>query len=125
MAEKSQIPRLGHLVEAIGNIRMVTAEDDFAAFEKDWRTRWAVERAFEIVSEASRHLSDDLKGRHPDIPWQRIAAIGNRLRHEYQEILPDILWKIARDDMSRLEHVCREELAAAQARERDSGRRDR
>ena len=122
VAEKSQLPRLGHIVEAIGHIRTVTAEDNFAAFEQDWRTRWAVERAFEIISEASRHLSDDLKSRYPDIPWQRIAAIGNRLRHEYQEILPDILWKIAREDLSQLEKICRDELAREHAQNQDRER---
>jgi uncharacterized protein with HEPN domain len=38
----------------------------------------------EIISEASRHIPDDLKELAPDIPWRQIAAIGNLLRHEYQ-----------------------------------------
>ncbi len=125
MEGKSHLPRLGHIVEAIDHIRTVTAQSDLAAFEQDWRTRWAVERAFEIISEASRHLSDDLKNRHPEVPWRQIAAIGNRLRHAYQETLPDILWKIAREDLSQLEKVCREELEAEYARERDRGGRRR
>jgi uncharacterized protein with HEPN domain len=53
------------------------------AFEADWRKCWLVERGVEIISEASRHLSDELKARHPKIPWSRVAGIGNILRHEY------------------------------------------
>jgi hypothetical protein len=44
------------------------------AFEADRRKRWLVERGIEIVSEASRHLSDDLKERHVHMPWQQSPA---------------------------------------------------
>jgi len=47
------------------------------AFEPDKRKRWLVERGIEIISEASRHLSDELKARHPQIPWPKVAGIGN------------------------------------------------
>jgi uncharacterized protein with HEPN domain len=50
------------------------------AFEPDRRKRWLVERGIEIISEASRHLPDELKARHPEIPWPKVAGIGNVLR---------------------------------------------
>ena len=71
----------------------------------------------EIVSEASRHLSDELKARHPEIPWSKVAGIGNVLRHEYERIASDVLWRVAQDDLPLLDEVCREELAKQQARE--------
>jgi hypothetical protein len=55
-------------------------------FETDWQTQWLVERGVEIISEASRHLSDELKARHPRIPWGKVAGIGNILRHNYENI---------------------------------------
>jgi uncharacterized protein len=45
-------------------------------FEAGWRKRWLVERGLEIISEASRHLSDELKARHPEIPCSKVAGIG-------------------------------------------------
>jgi uncharacterized protein with HEPN domain len=89
------------------------------AFEADWRKRWLVERGVEIISEASRHLPGELKARHPQIPWPKVAGIGNILRHSYERIAPDVLWRLARDDLPPLERMCREELAMAQAREKD------
>src|SRR5438876_11972882 len=50
-------------------------------FEPDKRKRWLVERGIEIISEASRRLSDELKAGHPEIPWSKVAGIGNVLRH--------------------------------------------
>jgi uncharacterized protein with HEPN domain len=54
----------------------------------------AVERGLEIISEASRHVPDDLKALAADIPWRQIAAIGNLLRHEYQRADVMATWNI-------------------------------
>jgi uncharacterized protein with HEPN domain len=89
------------------------------ALEPDRRKRWLVERGIEIISEASRRLPDALKARHPSIPWPKVAGIGNVLRHDYEHVPHDVLWRVVCDDLPPLEKVCREELAAEQARERE------
>ena len=85
------------------------------AFEADWQSRWLVERGIEIMSEASRHLTAELKTRHPDIPWQKVAGIGNVLRHNYENVAAPVIWSLVRNDLPQLEQVCRQELAAARA----------
>jgi uncharacterized protein with HEPN domain len=76
-----------------------------------------VERSVEIMSEASRHLTADLKARHPEIPLRKVAGIGNVLRHNYESIAAPVLWSLVQNDLPRLEQVCRAELAAARAQE--------
>jgi hypothetical protein len=66
---------------------------------------WLVERRVGIISEASRHLTEDLKARHPGIPWQKVAGIGNVLRHNYESIAAPIIWKLAQADLPLLEKV--------------------
>jgi uncharacterized protein with HEPN domain len=66
-----------------------------------------------IVSEASRHLPPELKARHPEIPWQKVAGIGNVLRHNYENIAAAVMWKLARNDLDALEVACRAEFSAA------------
>ena|SRR5689334_448856 len=83
---------------------------DVQTLESDRRNCWLVERGIEIISEASRHLSDELKARHPEIPWSKVAGIGNVLRHEYERIAHDVLWRVVCDDLPPFENVCREEL---------------
>src|SRR6202012_5112025 len=99
--------------EAIERIRTEMGGVSIEAFEADWRKRWLVERGVEIISEASRRLPDELKARHSEIPWRQIADIGNILRHEYQRVAPDVLWRLAQDDLPPLDRVCCIELAAA------------
>jgi uncharacterized protein with HEPN domain len=85
------------------------------AFEADTRKRWLIDHGVEIVSEASRRLPDALKARNPEIPWPKVAGIGNVLRHDYEDVAAPVMWKLAHDDLPVLEAVFRAELAAAQA----------
>jgi len=57
-----------------------------------------------------------MKARHPEIPWQKVAAIGNVLRHNYENIAAPVIWKLAQTDLSALEKVCRIELDAERRR---------
>jgi uncharacterized protein with HEPN domain len=77
-----------------------------------------VERGVEIIWEASRHLTEELKARHPEKPWAKVAGIGDVLRHDYESISAPVMWKLVQDDLPPLETVCREELAREQAAER-------
>jgi uncharacterized protein with HEPN domain len=114
MAGSSPAPRLTDILDAIERIRTEMAGVTIEAFEADWRKRWLVERGVEIISEASRRLTEELKLRHPEIPWTKVAGIGNVLRHEYEGISAPVMWKLVQDDLTPLEKVCREELAKAQ-----------
>lgn len=112
MIAPSAEPRLKDIVEAIGYIWSDMENATLDSFAGDRRKRWQVERGLEIVSEASHHLPEDVKARHPEIRWRKVAGIGNVLRHEYTRIAADALWRLVRDDLAVLDRVCRAELAA-------------
>jgi len=110
MADRSLVLRLSDIVEAIERIRSVVGRLNLEEFERNWESHWLVERGVLIISEASRHLSTELKLRHPEIPWSKVAGIGSVLRHDYERIAPDVIWKLATVDLPVLEAACRDEL---------------
>ena len=82
------------------------------ALEADWQRHWLLQRGIEIISEASQHLPAELEARHPEIPWTKVAGIGNVLRHSYEVVAAPILWKLVREDLPLLEQSCRVDRAA-------------
>ncbi|MBN9509121.1 MAG: DUF86 domain-containing protein [Alphaproteobacteria bacterium] len=116
MERPSPLARLTDMVEAMERLRSLVDGVALEAFGGDWQRQWLVQRGVEIISEASRHLPDALKGRHPDIPWRKVAGIGNVPRHNYESIAAPVLWALVRDDLPPLEKVCRDELAAERTR---------
>jgi uncharacterized protein with HEPN domain len=111
MPVASPVARLTDIISAIELIRGEMEDVTLESFESDRRKRWLVERGIEIISEASRRLPNALKARHPEIPWPKVAGIGNILRHDYQNVAHDVLWHVVRDDMPPLEKACRDELS--------------
>jgi uncharacterized protein with HEPN domain len=63
-----------------------TSGHAYTDFESDRKTVYAVVRALEIISEATRRLPGELKGRYPDIDSAAVAAAGSVYRHEYEGI---------------------------------------
>jgi uncharacterized protein with HEPN domain len=82
----------------------------FESLRDDLMPLFAITRCLEIISEASRRLSDELKARHPEIPWRDMAAAGNFYRHNYEDVLPRRVWNTLRDDLPPLRAAIEQEL---------------
>jgi uncharacterized protein with HEPN domain len=74
----------------------------FEAFVKDRRTLYAVTRCLEIISEASRRLPAELKERHPNIQWSKVAGAGSIYRHDYEDVDERIVWLTVQDGLEPL-----------------------
>lgn len=95
----------------IALVRRFTESMSFDEFADDERTVYAVTRCLEILSEASRRLPPELTGRHPNVPWSRMAAAGNVYRHDYEDVLAEILWTTVHGYLEELEQAVRKEGA--------------
>src|SRR5436190_19481662 len=83
----------------------------FEGLRDDLMRLYAVIRSLEIISEASRRLSDELKARYPQMPWREMAAAGNFYRHNYEQVTARRVWKTVNEDLLPLRTVIEEELA--------------
>ena len=101
---------LEHIREAVAKIDLyldgLTEED----FSKNSLVRDAVLRNLEVISEASRRLSDELKGRHELVPWSNIAGAGNIYRHNYATVDIGIVWQTATAGLDLLRDVLSDEI---------------
>jgi len=102
--------RLEDIVENAQAALRYTAGLDEGAFEGNRLVYDAVERCLERISEAAAKLGELAPVLIPDQPWRDIRALGNRLRHDYDDISQDRLWVIVQDDLPSLLAACEDAL---------------
>ena len=88
---------------------------DYDAFITSRRDVYAVTRAIEIVSEASKRLPDDVRARHPHMPWRDIRDVGNFYRHRYDNVAEAYVWRTAQEHLPPLLAVVLAEIAILDA----------
>ncbi|MBB6181215.1 DUF86 domain-containing protein [Pseudorhizobium flavum] len=73
--------------------------------ERDHILNLGIQRAIEIISEASKHVPQELLEQAPDIPWRSIRGMGNILRHEYHRIADDVIRDVVDHDLPLLKQA--------------------
>lgn len=110
------------LRDILDNIRLIQSYlegMDRSEFEADSRTRDAVERCLERISEAATKLGADAERLAPGPPWRAVQSFGNALRHAYDQIDPVRIWEIVCRDLPLLASTV---SIALQGLEREAGR---
>lgn len=108
--------RLIHILDAIENIRVLFANRDLQTIAQDLTLRLALERLFEIICEASRHVPDEVKAKETEIDWRSVTDLGNLLRHAYHRVDITRLAKIATMDLPPLKAFVERTLREEQKR---------
>lgn len=89
----------------------------YAAFAQSRKEVYAVTRAIEIVSEASRRLPDEVRARHPNLPWREIRDVGNFYRHQYDNVAESYVWRTVQERLPPLLEVVLIEIDRLEAGE--------
>lgn len=110
MLSKDYRHRIRDIFENLAAIENFTTGLDLAGFCQDRKTAYAVTRALEIISEASRHLPSEVKDRHPEVDWPAVAAAGNIYRHEYKIVDDSILWHTITSELPALKRAIAAEI---------------
>jgi len=81
------------ILNAIRAIENFIEGMNFELFKEDDKTSSAVIRKLEIIGEAIKHIPDDTKNKHSEIPWREIAGMRDRLIHAYFGIDYKLVWE--------------------------------
>lgn len=92
--ERDNILYLEDIILAMERIQEYISGLDFIQFKRDYKTVDAVVRNFEVIGEASKNLSKDIKDNYPNVPWEEMYRLRNRISHEYFGIDYEIIWDI-------------------------------
>jgi uncharacterized protein with HEPN domain len=90
--------RLRDILEAIDKVGRFAAEGR-AAFDADERTQIWIVHHIQVIGEAARGLSEDLRSRYSQVPWAEIIGMRHILVHDYFGIDLDEVWSAAERDL--------------------------
>ena len=100
--EERDAALLWDMLDAARAVRDFTAGVTFEVYVADRRVQFAVERGLEILGEAAHHVSEGFRAAHPEIPWSGMVGQRNVLAHEYGEIKPERIWRVATERLPDL-----------------------
>ena len=90
---------LQDILESIGHIQRFLEGVSEDEFYKKVEKQDAVLRRLEIIGEAVKHLPEEIREDHPDIPWRQVAGMRDIIIHEYFGITLEMVWVVATEDI--------------------------
>ncbi len=69
----------------------------YEQFSNDKRTVNAVLRSLEVIGEAAKNVSDDIRAKYPDVPWKEMAGMRDKVIHFYFGVDREVVWVVAKD----------------------------
>jgi uncharacterized protein with HEPN domain len=99
---------LRHILDAISRIEEYTHGIKYQDFMNNHLVQDGVIRQIEIVGEATKRLSKETRGRHPEIPWKDMSGMRNKLMHGYFGVDLDAVWDTVERDIPTLKKKLKE-----------------
>lgn len=101
--KKINTGHISDILEYIGYIEEFIVDDASNKDTlKDKRTELAIIRCFEVIGEATKRIDQDFKTKYPQVPWKQMAGFRDVLIHDYERLLPEMIWKTVKDDLPPL-----------------------
>lgn len=99
---KRPLNSLIDILESINRIETYLLNVEYESFLANQMLLDAVIRNLEIIGEAARNVSDEVKMKYPEIPWRNMIGLRNILIHEYFGIDESIVWEVATRNLKEI-----------------------
>lgn len=86
-------------VQEVVSLTRNKSHDDLT---KDRVLNLALTRLLEVLGEAATRVPEEIRKKYPELPWQQIIGLRNRLIHAYDQVDLEILWEIVSQDLPLL-----------------------
>ena len=106
--KKGNLIYLEHILDSLTRIEHYTEGLNETDFNNNEMVQDAVIRKFEIIGEATKQLSNELRMKFPEIPWKDMAGMRDKLIHNYIDVDLAIVWDSVTNDVPYLKSVISE-----------------
>ena len=96
---KKDLLYIDHILESLEKIESFTKDLTKKEFSKNDLVQDAVIRNFEIIGEASKKVSKELKQTYHKILWKEISGMRDKLIHDYMGVDVDVIWTTIKKDL--------------------------
>jgi uncharacterized protein with HEPN domain len=99
----SPLDYLRHIRDEAHYLAQESARTTKTDFDENGTTKRAFVRSLEIIGEAAKKVSEDLRQRHPHVDWRGMTGMRDKLIHNYFGVDYDIVWDVAVTKAAQLE----------------------
>lgn len=112
MRHDADLVRLRHMLDFASKAVQFARGKTRADLDADDMLAMATIHSIEILGEAARTVSGEMRSRYPEVRWEAITGTRNRLAHGYIDVDLDVIWAIVSEDLPplirQLERMLRE-----------------
>jgi len=102
---KDDLAFIEHILLCIDKIQEYTKNLTAQDFNNSELIQDAVIRNIEIIGEATKKISKDLKSQYREIPWKEMSGMRDKLIHDYFGVDVDVVWKTVNEDIPYLKSL--------------------
>lgn len=99
---KDDSVRIRHILDAAREAISFADGRSRTDLDTDRKLNLSLVRLLEIIGEAARGISEEFRQNHPDLPWNKMVGMRDRLIHGYFDVNLDVVWETITEDLPGL-----------------------